>query len=550
MHTLIEQMKERIASGLQRKSVSSPSRWAEKYRMMGAPTPGLWNFKYHPWLKEMHDSKYEINVGQKSAQMGYTETVLNLTFYNIDVKGVDCLYVLPAKTPDASDFSSGRFNQALELSPHLANLFSDVKNVGHKRAGSANLYIRGSKSRGGLKSVPVGFIVLDELEEMDQDNISLALERASGQMEWSAWMISTPTLPEVGINKRFIRSTQDIFNFKCPGCSRWTNLVFPDCMVITAEDEADPKVNNSYYRCKECQVKLEHETKWEWLKDAKWIPTFSDRDERGFHISQMYSSARAGRAGNLAKLYLSGLKDPADATEFNNSKLGLTYIASGAQLNDEEINARIAAYGNGKMRPSGLITMGVDVGKFLHVEIDEWTLGDISGVDINSGARCRVLSMEKVVNFNDLDKLMSQWGVHACVIDANPERRAALEFANRFFGFVHTCTYAQGISGKNIHVSKDEEQAINVDRTSWMDLALSRFRRDEMIYIPRDTPFEYKTQLKVPIRTYKKDRNGQKIGYYDSRDKDDHYAHARVYAELALNFAAALGQNRNIRSPV
>jgi len=134
--------------------------------------------------------------------------------------------------------------------------------------------------------------------------------------------------------------------------------------------------------------------------------------------------------------------------------------------------------------------------------------------------------------------------------DANPERRAALQFANRFFGFVRLCIYAQGINGKEIHLSKDDEQVVMVDRTSWMDLAFSRFRREEMIAIPADTPFEYKYQLKVPTRVYRKDKDGNNVGYYDSRDQEDHYAHARVYSEIALKVMSNVQVNRNMRSPV
>jgi len=122
---------------------------------MGQPFPGPWSFKYHPWAKGMHDCTAEIMVGQKGAQLCYTEVGLNKSYYNIDVLGNSVLYVLPASTPDAADFSTSRFDPALELSPHLASLFSDVKNIGHKRAGSANLFIRGSRSRNQLKSIPV-----------------------------------------------------------------------------------------------------------------------------------------------------------------------------------------------------------------------------------------------------------------------------------------------------------------------------------------------------------------------------------------------------------
>ena len=55
----------------------------------------------------MMDSDAELNVGMKAAQIGYSEAVLNRTFFTLDVKKQDVLYVLPSQTPDASDFSSG-----------------------------------------------------------------------------------------------------------------------------------------------------------------------------------------------------------------------------------------------------------------------------------------------------------------------------------------------------------------------------------------------------------------------------------------------------------
>ena len=137
-NNLSQLFRERIAEGLSRQSLTNVSEWAEKYRVMGKPFPGKWSFKYHPWLKAMHDSKYDFNVGQKAAQMGYTETVLNWIFKSIDLDGESCLYVLPT-SDDASDFSASRFDPALEESEHLNNLFSNVKNVGLKRAGSASL---------------------------------------------------------------------------------------------------------------------------------------------------------------------------------------------------------------------------------------------------------------------------------------------------------------------------------------------------------------------------------------------------------------------------
>ena len=171
-------------------------------------------------------------------------------------------------------------------------MFSDVKNVGHKRAGTTNLYVRGSKSRSGLKSIPVGFIVLDEVDEMDQDNIPLALERTAGQVEKQVLAISTPTIPKTGINKLYQDTTQEHFFFKCPCCSRRTELVFPQCLEITGDDVNDERVANSFLKCRECSGKLHHETKDEWLAGSEWVPQFSQREPRGFHVNQLYSPNR------------------------------------------------------------------------------------------------------------------------------------------------------------------------------------------------------------------------------------------------------------------
>lgn len=539
-------MAERIAAGLKRKSLTKCSRWAQACRVMGRPYPGPWSFKHHPWLREMHDSESEMNVGQKSAQVGYTETALNITFFMIDVKGIDTLYVLPAQNPDASDFSAARFDPALEMSPHLSKLFSDVKNVGHKRAGTTNLYVRGSKSRSGLKSIPVGLIILDEVDEMEQDNIPLALERAAGQVEKMVWAISTPTIPKYGINKLYLDSTQEHFCFKCPGCSKLTELIFPQCLIITAEDVNDSRVEESHLVCKECGVVLPHNQKTEWLKTGRWIPTYTDRHARGFHINQLYSPTVSPAA--LARSFLKSQRDPAEEQEFYNSKLGLPHIVEGAGVTDADLDRCLKGYKSYSEAPrTGCVTMGIDVGRWLHYEIDLWSLpGSVFSTDLNVQSACRVLKQGKVQHFEELDVLMRQYGVNACIIDANPERRKAYEFASRFYGLVKMCFYGQGIQGKQIHVGKDEEPTITVDRTSWLDLSLGRFRREGMIELPCDITQEYRSHIKSLIRIYEKDRSGNPVGRYVHGSDDDHYAHARNYAEIALPFALSFANPQDI----
>lgn len=544
-HPLRRLLAETITAGLQRKSVTKCSTWASHYRIMGQPFPGPYSFRHHPWVKEMHDCTDEVMVGQKGAQLGFTEVALNKTFYNIDILGNSVLYVLPSTNPDAANFSTSRFDPALELSPHLRNLFSDVKNIGHKRAGSANLFVRGSRSRSQLKSVPVSVCIVDELDEMIQEHIALINERMSGQMEKQTFMLSTPTIEHFGINDYFNQSSQDHWHFPCPLCGKWTQLIFPDCLVITAEHAADPRVRDSHIICMECKGALDHKGKPDYLGKGKWVSTYGNRVMRGFHVSQLYSSTV--RPYELALSYLRGQVNPADAQEFFNSKLGLPYEEDGARLSDDDILQCTGQFGSVDSGTRGaLITMGVDVGTWLHCEISQHYRGNQRG-DVNQSAKTKLLKAIKVKEFEELDRLMHDYGISACVIDANPERRKALEFAKRFWGRVKLCFYGRGKSSRDIVVHAPDQHAITVDRTSWLDMSLGRIRQRRIAF-PVDLPHEYKENIKNLVRLTVKDGDGNPVSRY-KKTGPDHYAHARNYNELALRTAATMAQSSDIRDP-
>lgn len=552
MHVLEKYFYDRIATGLSRGSVKTASKWAEKYRVMGKPIPGKWTFKYHPWLREMHDSKAPINIGKKSAQAGYTETILNDTFFHMDVEGENCMYILPNKNPDATNFSSSRFDPAIELSPHLTKMFNKINNVGLKRAGNASLYITGSNSRSALKSVPVPNLYFDELDEMNQENLSLAEERSSGQFVKKSWKISTPTLPEFGIAKLFANSSQESFFFPCPSCSKQITLTYPDCIVMIGDNVNDPRLTESHIICPNCKSKIEHETKHIHLGKGKWVAAFPDRVDvtRGFYVNQLYSSTTT--PGEITKKYIEAQVDKTAEQEFWNSKMGIEHLVEGSRLDDTIINQCIHSYRKVQAKTSGLITMGVDVGhKWLHVEIDEWEIAQSANVDINTSARPRLIFEGKVPSFNDLDRFMFDFSILFCVVDSQPDRRNAFDFSNRFWGRVKLCTYGRSVTGKTISINTEQnDNMIFVDRTSWLDLSLGRFHRGKKgILLPIDVSMEYRQQIKAPVRRYDKDSQGNPVGKYVEVGPD-HFAHARNYAEIALPLAIGLGRSQNMGSVV
>lgn len=551
-HVLAQLFAERLSGGIRRHSIRSCSRWAQEYRVMGQPFSGKWSFDHHPWLKQPHDDLCEEIVVQKGAQLGWTEWALNKSFYAIDIRGNSVLYVLPAANPMARDFSTARFDPALELSPHLKNLFDDVKNIQHKRSGNANLYIRGSRVKSQLKSVPVSLVILDERDEMVQGNVPLVRERMSGQLEKQLLQLSTPTIERMGINAEFNASTMDHFFFKCPHCSRLTRFIFPDCLEITAESHVDPQVKNSFLKCKECQHRLSHDAKIDYLASGQWVSTYTDRSVRGYHLSQMYSMTV--RPWELAVSFLKGQTNSTDEQEFYNSKLGLTHEVTGARITLAIIEDCYGMHTSQlRATTNRIYTMGIDVGQTnLDYWVDEWIIDTrYPNVDINLISTPKTVRVGTVNHFEDLDFLMIDYNIRGCVIDANPEKRKALEFANRFYGKVKLCFYVTGLqNSRQLKEHAEETHCISVDRTSWMDLALGRFHR-RAIVLPRDLYLRAQQHLQMPVRVTKRDRAGNIVAKYVIGENDhDHHAHSRTYSEIALPLALKLGQSYNIQGPL
>lgn len=547
VNVMLQELASRIQTGLNRASIVDAGRWANQYRMMAEPYPGKWSFRSFPWLERMHKLTEEETVGQKAAQMGFTEWALNIAFYFMDVLRRDVLYVLPNSRPVASDFSITRFDKAVELSPHLKRMFSDTSNVGLKRSGTANFYLRGSNSESGLVSIPVSLVILDELERMVQENVPLALERTAGQVERRHVMLSTPSVHGEGINALFLRSTQDHWCFRCPSCSRHIELKFPDNIVIYGQTEFDPEIKKTHLICNLCKATLHHQDKINFLstKNADWVSNQASII-RGYYVNQLYAMNLPPY--EVAKYYFKSLTDPAYEQQFWNSKMGMAHIVASYQLTEEMIKACIQAYDRLVFDRQHFVTMGVDQGKKLHVEIVGWQVGQIEGNDVNMNARARVLNALELDEFEQLDRLMYQYGVRFCVIDGYPETRKAREFAARFAGRVKLCRYPNGQSARSITVPNDDQAFINVDRTSWLDQALGRFRYGT-IDIPRNLDRNYVSHIGAQMRIPYKDQYGNTMArYITPANKEDHYGHARVYSEVALPLALGVGVSVDIKA--
>jgi len=449
----------------------------------------------YPFLQQIYEDQSQKIVVMKGAQVGVSEYAINKALFFLDNMG-DVLYVLPTEH-DAWDFSAGRVNPVVEESEYLEEFFTNVQNVGHKRARDRNFYLRGSNSRSKLKSVPIDFLVLDEFDEMVQKNIPLARDRMDASpYKWEI-MISTPTIPETGIHAEYLKSDQHEWKVVCEECGAFQELAWPD------------SVKDDQFICVECGGPID---RWH----GHWEAQNPDSELRGYHISQLMSPTITAK--ELQDTWNDAQGNADKLEDFYNSKLGLPYVAEGDRLTPDIVLARRREYASfAKFRNRAV--MGVDVGADLHYIIA-----------VPDGTRRKILRIGTVKQFEELDFLMTRFAVKSCVIDANPETREARKFADRNPGKVFLAYYSNPREGVKI---KEKEKEIHLSRTEAIDECFARYFNDS-IDIPQDAPQAFAKQMSSLVRVYEENAKGQQVAVY-RRVGPDHFAHADTYCEAAFS---------------
>lgn len=522
-----------IRRGLVDSSLDRCSRWAQHRVFMPKPYEGALNFDKFPWQQTILDCQEPLVSIQKGAQIGFSVAGMIKALHRVDAKREDVLYILPTDK-NASQFAQARLDSIVNLSPPLENLFIGANSVGLKKTKHhTHIYIKGSMSEANLVSVPVGCVIIDEYDRCNVKALSLALERMSAYENRHLFALSTPTLPEYGINALYEQGTKEEFTFQCPHCSKHIALRWPESFEVCGDASTDPDVDKSYIKCYECQGKLDHKNKAEWLSKSYWQPTAKASGHRSFSVSQLYSFTVS--PSDIAIGYHRGCGDEIAMVEFTNQKMGMPYIMKGGKVTDVEIDRNIGKHFKSDEPPNGkMITMGVDVGSFLDVAIVQYDYDEEPWLEPHLRSTAKLLQELRLPgkDFDGLDQLMSQWQVQYCCIDFQPETNLARAFCRRFHGFAAMVQYRRGTEQEEIKEKEDDRvPLLTVNRTAFLDYSIGRLHKDKLI-LPQDLSHTWREHIKAINRTYVLDELGKPKSTYLSA-KPDHSCHSLALAEVA-----------------
>jgi len=464
-------------------------------------------FSRHEYLIEPYADSHTDQTFMKAAQLGLTSLGMLRAVYSARYRGFKgILYLFPSRT-DVIDFSKGRVTPLIEDNPGtIGSWMKDTDAANIKQMWNCFLYFRGMKSRAGLKSVPIDFTVMDELDEAPQSSIDMAMERMSHSEFKEVLKLSNPTLPDYGVDKAFQETDQRYWLLKCAKCGEYTCLedAFPGCLI-----ETHGKVIRA---CQKCSREL-NPSIGEWVAKK---PTVTDK--RGYHFSQLFS--HYVDPGDI----LHQFRTTNNLQDFWNLKIGIAYVQAENRLSIEEVLSLCGSEGI-LSDDKGPCFMGVDQGKDLHVVVGKR--------DYSKAGRIVHIGVYK--DWEELDRLMRNFNVSRCVVDALPETRNARALAERFQGKIYLNYYNQHQKGS--YAWNEKQLIVSCNRTESLD-ASHREVMDQAIILPKECEVvrEFAQHLHNVAKKIEEDEETGSKRYVYVKLGADHFRHAHNYEAMARQY--------------
>ncbi|HFB98050.1 MAG TPA: phage terminase large subunit family protein, partial [Bryobacterales bacterium] len=275
------------------------SEWADKHRRLSARAssePGPWRTARTPYLREIMDalspaSPIERVVFMKGAQVGATETGNNMIGYVIHHAPGPMLAVLPT-VEMAKRNSRQRIDPLIEESEVLKGRVRPARSrdsgntVLAKEFPGGILVMTGANSAVGLRSMPVRYLFLDEVDgypgdvDGEGDPVALAEARTRTFSRRKIYVVSTPTIKGVSrIEREYEASDQRRYFVPCPHCGHMQWLQFERLRWEKGEPET------AHYLCENCETPIEEHHKTAMLENGEWRATAvaEDANVAGFH---------------------------------------------------------------------------------------------------------------------------------------------------------------------------------------------------------------------------------------------------------------------------
>lgn len=271
------------------------------------------------------------------AQLGKTETELNMIGYALDQTSSPTMMVYPTDTI-AKFASDKRVQPMIKSVKSINDKFDENSKLLELDFNNGNyMVLVGANSPSSLSSRSIKYLFFDEIDKYpafagkEADPIKLATERTKTFVDKKIVMVSTPTVESGNIWQAFMSANERRqYYVPCPHCGvsqvlKFKQIKWPE----EHNDNVDMIRDTAYYECEHCGESIYDKHKMEMLRSGEWRAVNESQSKVrsvSYHLSSIYSPWVT--FGDVAYEFKNSKGTPATLMNFINSWLAEPWKSS------------------------------------------------------------------------------------------------------------------------------------------------------------------------------------------------------------------------------
>lgn len=387
----------------------SPIEWSEKYRGLSShnsSSPGRFKFDPVPWARDwisvFSDKRVRKIVVKKSAQVGWTEIVLNMIGW-VMINDPSSIGIMFATEDSAKDFEKEKWFPFVAATPAIQRVMpawdkkKDKENQWNNKSylgGSVRFVWSTSATK--LKSYSIKYVFVEEPDDCmnnvqgQGDSVRVWEQRNKTFADGKTVFGGTPTNELSRIEREYLEGDRREWHVPCHDCGEyhqlaWENVKWSETAKIKHDVYGLADLDTAHYVCPHCGSIWDDHQKNENVKRGKHVATAPFFGIASFFISELNATFGESSLKTLLKKHLEAKHEIAKGNDnmmrsFNNNTLGLPFLTSNESVKADVVAQQVLYYNELTVPAGGLfLCAGVDVQHDrLAIVIRAWGRGEKS----------------------------------------------------------------------------------------------------------------------------------------------------------------------------
>lgn len=315
---------------------------------------------HRPYLRQPLRDKHNHKVYEKGRQTGGSEVSASEVWHFLATHpGTKWVTTFP-RDKQLIDFSNTRVAASFAETPRMAALAGTPNQVFTRRIGDSYWLFRSAWESNLGEGIDADGVTLDEKDRM-RDKVEHAFKQSLRSSKHGLFReISTPTLPNAGIDVSFRASDQQVWMVKCEKCGDYQEVTHTENIIQVKSfqlgtKELPPESYEYLCRKQSCRGKLDR------VFSGMWVARYPSRKHiRGYHLPQLIAP------------WISATQVMQDKIDMRFKELWLCYVCgvpAGGELemlNDADFVRSCSGHAlmSTRTRAWSMVSAGVDWGQY------------------------------------------------------------------------------------------------------------------------------------------------------------------------------------------